>query len=251
MSKGMKITLLATLLAASGTTVFAAEPQGWKFEITPYMWAAGLEGDVTVNGQTADFEKSAGDLMDALDIGGSLLGIVQYDRYLVWGQVDYFSLSTDEMDVEDQPQGGSLDSEMVLGELAAGYQLAGWMEGQTFDILLGTRMLSMNNDLELADGRVASRENNLADAIIVVRPSMPMFPSMIDGLRFNPTLAIGSGDSDLVYELFPQIQYQVTENIAARFGYRRVGYKFKGEKNEDNELNVTLAGLIVGVGVTF
>ena len=63
----------------------------------------------------------------------------------------------------------------------------------------------------------------------------------------TPTLAIGAGDSDLVYELFPQIQYQVNENIAARIGYRRVGYKFKGDEDEDNELNATLAGLIVGV----
>lgn len=251
MNTGIKMSLLATWMAASVTAALAAEPEGWKFEITPYLWAAGLEGDVTVNGQKTDFEKSAGDLMDALDIGGSLLCVVQYDRFIAWGQVDYFSLSTDEMDVEDRPAGGTLDSEMVLGELAAGYQLDGWMDGQTFDILLGTRLLSMKNDLALVDGRSASKENNLADAIVVVRPSIPMFPSKINGLRFNPTLAIGAGDSDLVYELFPQIQYQVNENIAARVGYRRVGYKFKGDEDEDNELNATLAGLIVGVGVTF
>jgi hypothetical protein len=30
-----------------------------------------------------------------------------------------------------------------------------------------------------------------------------------------------------------------------------VGYKFKGEHNSDNEMNIALTGLIAGVGVTF
>ena len=75
---------------------------------------------------------------------------------------------------------------------------------------------------------------------------------MINGVRFNPTLAIGGGGgSELVYELQPQLQYQITDHVAARLGYRRVGYKIKGDNNDANELNVALAGVIVGVGVTF
>jgi hypothetical protein len=61
----------------------------------------------------------------------------------------------------------------------------------------------------------------------------------------------GGGDSDLVYELEPQFQYQITPNVVARLGYRTVGYKFKGDHNSDNELNIRLSGLIAGVGVTF
>jgi hypothetical protein len=226
-------------------------PDGWKFEITPYLWAAGMEGDVTINGQKADFEKSFSDIVDAVEIGGSLLGVIQYDRFLLWGQADYFELDTDEMDIEDRPQGGRLECEQTLLELAAGYQIDGWMEGQTFDILVGVRSLSMDTDLTVEGHGTRSKEFDVVDPIFVVRPSIPMFPSKIDGLRFNPTLAIGGGgDADLVYELFPQIQYQVNENMAARLGYRTVGYKFKGDNN-DNELNFNLAGLIVGLGVTF
>ena len=243
--------IAAGLVLASGLTASAA-PEGWQFELTPYLWAAGLEGDVTINGHEADFEKEFSDLFDALDVGGSLLGVAQYNRFLLWGQVDYFSLSTDELDVEDQPENGSLDTKLLLGEVAVGYQIDGWSEGQTFDILVGARMLSMEADLELADGRTASKDNDIADPILVLRHSIPIFPSKIDGLRFNPTLAIGGGgDADLVYELFPQIQYQITDHAAVRLGYRTVGYKFKGDDNEDNELNFNLAGLIIGVGVTF
>jgi opacity protein-like surface antigen len=47
----------------------------------------------------------------------------------------------------------------------------------------------------------------------------------------------------------PQFQYQITDNMAARLGYRRVGYRFKDDN--DNELNIDMSGLIVGLGVTF
>lgn len=250
--KKLVTCLVAAVLVMAASAGYAAEPQGLKVELTPYVWFAGIEGDVTVNGQTADFDKSASDLFDALDVGGSLLGIVQYNRFLVWGQVDYFSLSTDELDVQDRPAGGSLDSKMTLGEVAVGYQVDGWMEGQTFDLLVGARFLHMDNELEVYGAGTRSKTNDLADPIFVVRPSILIFPSKIQGLRFNPTLAIGGGgDSDLVYEMQPQIQYDFNDRISARFGYRRVGYKFKGDNNEDNELNVALAGLILGVGVKF
>ena len=241
--------IAAGLVLASGLAAAAAEPQGWQFELTPYLWAAGLEGDLTVNGHEAEFEKEFSDLFDMLDIGGSLLGVAQYNRLIFLGAVDYFSLSTDKLDVEDQPPGRTLDSTMLLGELAAGYQFDGFMDGMTIGVLVGARMTSMEIDLELADGQTASKDNDLVDPVLMLNPSIPIFPSKIDGLRFNPILAIGGGnDADLVYELFPQFQYQVTDHASVRLGYRTVGYKFE---DGDNELNINLAGLIVGLGLTF
>ena len=235
---------------------------GWQLELTPYAWLAGIEGDVTVGGQETEFDKGFSDIVDAVDIGGSLLAIAQYDRYLVWGQVDYFATDTDNLDVEDRPEGGSLETKMLLGEVAVGYQVDGWMDGQTFDFLVGVRTLHLENDLTVTGVGEGSSENDLVDPILVMRPSIQVFPSKIDGLRFNPTLAIGGGgDSDLVYELQPQFQYQISDTVAARVGYRTVGYRFKGDDaqnpvvqgkvSEDDELNINLSGLIVGLGVTF
>ncbi len=244
--------IVVAALLAGAVSGYAAEKKGWSFEITPYLWAAGLEGDATINGQETEFEKGFSDIVDAVEIGGSLLTVVQYNRLLLWGQVDSFALSTDEMDVEDQPQGGSLDTDLLLGELAVGVQVDGWAEGQTFDILLGARMTSMKADLTVDGHGTHSSDVDLVDPMLVIRPSIPMFPSKIDGLTFNPTLGIGGGgDSDLVFELFPQISYQFSDRFVARAGYRTVGYKFVGDENEDNELNIRLAGLTVGLGLKF
>ncbi len=254
MKRFMTGMMVAALLTAASVGL-AADPQGWKVEVTPYAWLCGIEGDVTVNGQKTEFDKGFTDLIDGVDMAGGLLAVVQYNRFLVWGQYDYFSTSTDNLDAEDRPQGGSFDSKMLLGEVAVGYQFDGWSEGQTFDVLVGTRVLTFDNKLTVYNHGSRETEDpaedSRVDGIIVLRPSIPVFPSKIDGLRFNPTLAIGAGDSDLVYELQPQFQYQITDSVSARLGYRTVGYKLKGEHNEDNEMNIRLAGLIAGVGVTF
>ena len=250
MKKMMGSMIVATLLLTFGVTGFAAEPTGLKVELMPYLWYAGLEGDLTINNTKYEFSKSPEDLFESVSVAGSFLAVLQYNRFLLWYQGDYFKRSTDEFD--NHPEHASIDSTMLINEVAVGYQIDGFFEGQTFDLMIGGRFLNMENELKIAGQPDRSRDVNLADPMLVIRPSIPLFPSYIKGLRFNPTLAIGGGgDSELVFELFPQIQYQFTDHIAMRIGYRTVGYKLKGENNDDNELNLRLAGLIVGIGGIF
>ncbi len=251
MKKSMVGIVVAAALITSVISGMAQDKQGWQFEVTPYGWFAGLEGDITVNGTKVDFDKSFSDLFDALEFGGSLRLGATYDRYMVGALIDCFSLSTDELDVEDRPAGGSLDSKILLTEAAVGYRVDGWAEGQSFGLMVGVRNLHIDNDLKLKDGQSFSRKNDVTDVMFYVLPSIPVLPSKIDGLRFNPVLGIGVGDSDLSYELFPQFQYQITELLAARVGYRTVGWKFKGDNNKDNKLNVSLSGFTAGLGLTF
>lgn len=240
------VGMVAVVLMAAASGGYAAEPLGWKTEITPYFWYAGIDGDLEVLNHTVDFDRSARQMFKAVDGGGSLLAVVQKDRYLFWGQADLIKLSTDELDVDQQPRRGSLDTKFKLGEAAVGYQIDGWKEGQTFDLLIGARSTNVDTDLTIYSVGQRHRVRRLMDPIVFVRPSFPI----TEKLRFNPTIGIGAGgDSDYVYELQPQLQYQITENIAARFGYRRVGYKVTKERG--NELNIALSGLIFGVGVTF
>ena len=250
--KSLKRSIIAVgLVMAAGLTTKAADTAGWSFEITPYLWYAGLEGDITVSGQKIDFDKSASDLFDAVEVGGSLRLGAGYDRFVIGALVDYFSLSTDQLDAKDQPAGGRLDSKILLTEVMVGYRVDGWAEGQSFVLGVGARNLHIENEASVTGGGTFSRNNDVTDAMFFLLPSVPVFASSIDGLRFNPVLGIGAGDSDMTYELFPQIQYEVADNIAVRLGYRTVGWKFKGDKNEGNELNVRLSGLILGVGLTF
>ncbi len=68
-------------------------------------------------------------------------------------------------------------------------------------------------------------------------------------LAFNPTLAFGGGgDSELIYELQPQFQYQFTDNLALRVGYRRMYYDVKGDRGE---FDGVIHGAMLGLGLKF
>jgi len=247
MTKTVNSIVLAAALLAAAPAVRAAEPQGWQFEVTPYAWAAGIEGDATVGAHHIDFKKSFSDLTQYVDLAGSALGVVQYDRYLVWTQWDYFHMSTNNI-TDSAGAGGNVDEKMTMGVLAVGYKVNGWMEGQYFDLLVGARMLNSKFTLNTNHSGSFEKSNTITDAVVLMRPSIRVLPSKINGLRFNPTISVGAGDSKLCYEMQPQFQYDISEHVATRFGYRRVGYEFS-KSNSTNEVNLTFAGLLVGLGV--
>jgi len=242
---------LVAILAAS-PAAFAAKTENWQFEITPYAWMTGMEGEATVNGKTVEFDKKFSDIVDKVDLAGSVLAEAQKGRMVFWLQTDYFALSTKEFVTGATPNGGKFESTIGIQELAVGTQVDGWMPEQTFEILVGARLTQLNNTLTLNGMGQFKKKISLTDPILLVRPSLPILPSKISGLRFNPTLGIGGGsDSKYIYELQPQVQYQFNDRVALRVGYRRVGYKFEDKNNVENQMNMRLAGLLVGLGMTW
>jgi hypothetical protein len=237
-------TALATLLAIGAPVLSAqAAEDKWKFEITPYLWAAGIEGDVTVNGQTTDVDVSFSDMLDATNAVFAFLGVAQYGRLVLWAQVDFLSQDTDEQD--DPPANARLELDTTMTTLAVGYQFDGWSKGQTVDVLIGARQLALDATLTVNGVGSFRKDTDINDTVLVVRPSFPLS----DRWRFNPTLSYGSGDSESTYELQPQFQYQISKNWATRLGYRRLAYDI--ELDSGNKFDVTFSGLIIGFGGTF
>ncbi len=237
--------VMAGLLACTCSTGRGQDGE-WQFEVTPYAWFAGLEGDVTIRDNGADLDRSFTDLSDAVEVAASLRIVAERNRIVAGVLVDHFSTDTDELNIEDQPLGGTLQSTMLLSEGIIGYKVDGWTKGHTFVLAVGVRNLHAESDLIMPGVGEFSLDSNITDGMFYVLPRIPLFPARIRGLCFNPVLGIGAGDSDLTYELFPQVQYQLTDAIAARMGYRTAGWHFTDDRH--NKMNVNLAGMTLGLG---
>ncbi|TDR53041.1 hypothetical protein DFP85_110107 [Halomonas ventosae] len=237
-------TVIVAGVATIGSVWFSTAHAQWSGEITPYLWAAGIDGDATVQGNDVEIDVGFDDLLDNTDLAGSVLGVLRRDRLVFWGQVDYFSLSTGAVDT---PSGASaeLETDSVIWTLAAGYQFDGWMPGQHVDVMLGARQLSLDNELSISGVGTFTRDKDYTDAVVVVRPSLPINERWL----FNPTLSFGTGDSDSTWELWPQFQYKITDTWAARIGYRRLHYDIEGDAG--NEFDAAFHGLVVGFGGLF
>jgi hypothetical protein len=240
---GIATAPCAVQAADSDPAVFVTANDTWSFEITPYVWLPGLKGDVTVRNINVGIDQSFSDIFKAVKFAADGMAIARYNNFLIYSQVDYFSLSTTQLD--NAPARGSLDTKDTLFLVGAGYRVNGWASGQTFDFLLGAQGFHVDNTLSLYQFGSVSKTNTILDAVFMVRPSWQFSQHWL----FNPTLSIGAGDSKLTYQLQPQFQYQFNSTWEIRFGYRRLSYNVNSDRG--NNLDVRFSGPLIGFGATF
>ena len=224
-------------------TYFVTAEDKWSFEITPYAWLAGIKADVTVRDHTVTVDQSFNDILKSLKFAAAGLAIARYQNWLVWTQVDYFSLSTDQLD--NPPARGSLDSKDTIYTVAGGYRFNGWTDRQTFDVLIGVQGLHIDNTLTL--NRIGSFENtrNVVVPVFIVRPNLRLSKRWV----FNPTLSFGGAGSKTTYQLQPQFVYQFNQTWQARIGYRKLHYKITSDRS--NTFDGSFSGPLIGFGATF
>ena len=247
-------TILVAFVAVTMFAVIPARAQvsaplqqkEWKFEVTPYAWLVGINGDITVGQREAEIDLGFSDLVDAAEFGGSILATAQYRQYVGLLQFDFFALDTDNLD-EDAPQGGRLEQDDFFVTAAFGYQLPGLLsEYSSLDLMLGIRHLTISNTLTITGVGSAEGDLDITDFVGVIRPSIWLHKRV----RFNSMISLGGGDSDFTLETSPQVQIFITDNIATRIGFRRMAYWIDSE-NELVEFDGAFQGLMLGIGGSF
>ena len=235
----------AVVLALAAAPEALAQEEKWGFEITPYLWGAGFDGDVTVGDQRASIDLSFSDIVDAMDFGGGLMAGAGYGHFVAVTQLDFISLDSDNLD--DAPPRSRLESDVSMTMLGLGYRFGTDRAGRHFDVLLGARNLSLENKLTLGPLGPFDSDRDFLDPILMLRPSFPLGTRW----RFNPTMSYGEGgDSEKVWELQPNLQVQITDHLVARFGYRKLHYETKAEDGR-NSFDGNIEGFTIGLGGTF
>lgn len=245
-----RITTIATAVAAALAIGLAAsdaqaQDENWSFEIAPYLWAAGVDTDITIGDHTANVERSFSDIAESLDMGGGLMAGARIGHFVAVTQIDYLKLDSDLKD--DAPERGRLESEALMAMLAVGYRFERSRVGAHTDLLIGARQLSLDNTLTLDGLGKFEGDKDFVDPIVMLRPSFPLGTRW----RFNPTISFGTGgDSEKTWELQPQFQYQISDRVGLRIGYRKLYYEIDSE-NGRNKFDGSFQGLIIGIGGTF
>jgi hypothetical protein len=146
----------------------------WTFQITPYLWAAGLEGDVRVgpNAPLVNVDASFGDILDHLRFAAMATVEVRYARFGVVADLMYLSLAAS----ATGPFGflnAQLKDKTLIATVSGAYRAvdAGswWL-----DLEAGARVWAMDIDLgfgivPLGVSRTYSLSKSWADPIIGIR----------------------------------------------------------------------------------
>lgn len=226
------------LAVTCATNVHAEE---WEVTLTPYIWAAGIDGDIEFGSESANVSASFSDIVENLNMTGMAMLEANNGRWVNWVQVDYLSLEGD--DVEIGPFNGEIKSDVTMLAAGTGYRFQ-TSERSTIDLMVGLRYFDMDNELRINGVGERSGGADLVDAIITLRPRFVIN----ERWSFSPTLSIGTGDTDVVWEMAPQFLYTYSETLDMRIGYRNLNYNFK---DGSDEVDISIAGPIIGLGIRF
>lgn len=225
----------------------APKTEGWRFEVTPYLWGAGLDGDIEVGRLPATgVEASFSDIASVLDIGLMAAFEGRRDR---WGfLVDGFYVSLSDTVAAKNPQFGNADVEMVqeIYALAGTYRAR---EGKTsVDVVFGARYASIDSDLTLsggiASGRAVSGDVSWWDGFVggrvLYRPG--------DHWSIMGYADVGAGSDDVSWQVIAGGGYEFEKLVALRFGYRYISFDYD---NGRLVYDMAIAGPYLGVGFRF
>jgi len=222
--------LSAAILLSAATSAARAEdpapaspPSPWSFQLVPYLWLAGIGGDISGPRETISAKAGIGDVLSHLSGGLMLLGEAHYRRWFLFGDFDYAKLDRDG------------DGGLLIGQTSAtlkeflftvngGYRFVD-APGIKADGMIGTRIFSFSTDLGTSGGLLLpplsdSGTETWADPIVAGRLILPF----ADGT--SPWFAslygdVGGGpNGDLTFQFFGGIGYDFSKAIGAFAGYR-------------------------------
>ena len=226
-------TILIAAVAVSATASPAhsqADTSGWKFELTPYIWAAGMSGTVSVNNRPQDglaVEQSFSDILSVLQF--ALMGSFEA-RKGRWGAMTdgvYFKVN-DEGTITGKRGFASLSANADLAQqmysLAASYRVG---QGKSpIDVFAGARYASIGWDVDiavssppvLATARTFSETKSWVDPYIGARVETPLGTRWAIG-AYADVGGFGVA-SDFASQAMATVRFAFTPGIVGNLGFR-------------------------------
>jgi len=239
---------VAVLAAQAAAPAAFADDSKCCLRVTPYYWAVGIDGSLEDNqgaGSTQiDFNQDIGDVTDNLEFNGSLMIEHNKGKWVNFGALDYMKVENDDTKVNVPGVDLEVETDAMLATVATGYRL-GTSERSWIDLMIGVRYAKLDVEASATGFGSVNADEDYIDGIVMLRPRIALGKHW----AFSPTISAGGGDSDLVWEMAPELVYtNDCCNLEVRFGYRSVNYEIE----ENNvELDVSFAGPMIGLGFAF
>lgn len=229
----------------------APASDGWSFGLTPYVWFAGLEGDVgAISGlPPVSVDAGFGDIIENTDFTFMLAAEARRGRFGVITDLSYLALSSD----GDTPGAlfstAEVESTTFFATVAGAYRV--WADDRiAVDGAVGARVWYVDTKIDLGAGLVAARsiedDEVWADPVIGVRSRAEL------GRSFS---LIGAADiggfglaSDFTWQILGTLAYEVADWVSVRAGYRHLEVDYE---DDGFVWDVELSGPLVGATFRF
>lgn len=207
------------------------EPAGfearWQFGMAAYAWLPSLSGTVGIGGSDpVDIDASFSDLLDYLDFAAMAVAEARYDRFGIFTDFMYTKLSGGGTGPADLIS-ASVTEQMIVGTVMAEYQVVR-QGGVSVDVMAGARVWGLKADVDvtlLGGDASGSGEEWWVDPMIGAKTRLqgasPWYVTawgMIGGFGVS---------SDIDWDVFGGVGYEITDQISLIAGYRAVGVDYE------------------------
>jgi hypothetical protein len=252
------VGLAAGLLVVATASLARADdedPTAWHVTVTPYVWAPGLYGDVTIRGVNAHLDQSFIDTLDKTDTVVGLQGHLELTRgrWGAFGDVVYMKTR-----VEDAGTTGlDVTTRMWFVEFGGQFRLldntVDRVPGFTLDIYGGGRYSYLELGLDTQGVRSAKQNRSWTDPIVGARLGVH-FSEHVFLLFAGDVGGFGVG-SDFAWSVMGLFGYKwqgAGLEWAVLAGYRALGQDYtSGSGTSRFRWDTTMHGPIVGLSIRF
>ena len=225
----------ATVLPTVSFQEIAAQPNdGWSFLAMAYLWAVGVEGTAVAGGEEIDVDVDFDELLDDLEIGGSLFFEARNGRWGILVDGTYMALEG-----EDEPSPGvdaETETDIALVEVDAAYRLA---DGPDLDLIAGLRYVDADVDVNVPGMGSGSGGIESTLGIIGARARWELGRRWMLNLRGD----VGFG-SDSAWQLLGLAKYEFGEHWGLVFGYRAMELDIE---DGSTEFDAVVQGFMLGL----
>jgi hypothetical protein len=227
----------------------AVDPDKWQFQLTPYLWVAGVKGKAGIGPLVVDVNAALTD--DNVDLNFGFMGTFEArkNRLVILTDLQYSNLGTDRATPGPLFSSASADFKTFVLDPEVGYRIVdNPEEGAFIDVLGGIRYWHLKTDLTFNSGLVssvsASRSKYCVDAVGGIRGRAHLSPRLFVTGKAD----IGGGGSDFSYQLFGGGGLLVGSRYALIAGWRYLSVNY----NKDGFLfDSALSGPVLGFGIKF
>jgi hypothetical protein len=247
------------LLVLAAMTVRAADPaeDRWQFISAPHLWAAGIDGDVTIKGMTADVDIGFDEIRDHMSGGFMTYLELRKRKFGFYANPLWLKLTGDGS--TSRGRSFRFEQQLWIVEFGAFYNLAQWGQDKplALDVIGGARYWNNHMELKLSGpliDRVSSASTkDLIDPIIGLRANQRLTQKFSWSLRGDiGGFGISNNSTDFSWQAMGLLGYDLSRRCSLWGGYRALAYdKEDGSGANKHGADVVLHGPILGLEIRF
>jgi hypothetical protein len=247
MMRALRIACAGILALLS--TAAAAQASQWR--VTPYLWGAGLDGTVGIDGRDSGLGGRVdvdADGFDNLRLGGAMVHATwRGGRWTAFGDWTYASAKNDApTPFATLYAGVDVKAKGHVVEAYGGYELTGARDSH-FDLFAGVRYYNLEIELGLREavlpGVLFSRDSDWVDGVVGARWDT----RFAGNWEAFASADVGAGGSDLSWQLFGGVGYRFSwGSIVGGWRHLHIDYEKAGFK-----LDAALTGPFLGASFVF